>query len=85
MRVGRPYSPISGKEIKKLSNQEISEFVKNKIRSLKHSPNKKAVMGVEYTEDSVHIFSPVVRGRKGEYYQMLYDLVKDIRRFVLMV
>ncbi|MEZ4103519.1 MAG: excinuclease ABC subunit UvrA [Candidatus Paceibacterota bacterium] len=74
-RVGRPYSPISGKEIKKLSNQEISEFVKNKIRSLKNSTNKKEIMGVEYTEDSVHIFSPVVRGRKGEYYQMLYDFL----------
>ncbi|MDQ5901362.1 MAG: excinuclease subunit [Patescibacteria group bacterium] len=74
-RIGRPYSPISGKEIKKLSNQEISEFVKNKIRGLKNSPNKKEVMGVEYTEDSVHIYSPVVRGRKGEYYQMLYDFL----------
>lgn len=29
-RIGRPYSPISGKEIKKLSNQEISEFVDRK-------------------------------------------------------
>ncbi len=74
-RIGRPYSPISGKEIKKLSNQEISELVKTKIRSLKNSPNKKEIMGVEYTEDSVHIFSPVVRGRKGEYYQMLYDFL----------
>lgn len=74
-RIGRPYSPISGKEIKKLSNQEISEFVKNKIRSLKNSPNKKELMGVEFTEDSVHIFSPVVRGRKGEYYQILYDFL----------
>ncbi len=74
-RIARPYSPISGKEIKKLSNQEISEFVKNKIRTLKNSPNKKQIMGVEYTEDTVHIFSPVVRGRKGEYYQMLYDFL----------
>lgn len=74
-RVGRPYSPISGKEIKKLSNQEIVDFVKTKIRSLKNSPNKKEIMGVEFTEDSVHIFSPLVRGRKGEYYQMLYDLL----------
>jgi len=74
-RIGRPYSPISGKEIKKLSNQEISDFVKNKIKSLKNSPNKKEVMGVKYTEDTVHIFSPVVRGRKGEYYQMLYDFL----------
>lgn len=74
-RIGRPYSPISGKEIKKLSNQEIAEFIKTKIRSLKNSSRTKEIMGVSYTDESVHIFSPVVRGRKGEYYQMLYDFL----------
>ncbi len=23
----------------------------------------------------IHIFSPIIRGRKGEYYQLLYDLL----------
>jgi excinuclease ABC subunit A len=32
-------------------------------------------MGVEWNETPVEIFSPVVRGRKGEYYQLLYDLL----------
>lgn len=74
-RVGRPYSPISGLEIKKLSNQEISEFVKNKVRELSKKGNNKNIMGAEWNDTQIHIFSPVVRGRKGEYYQYLYDLL----------
>src|SRR3989339_973721 len=30
---------------------------------------------VKYSDATVQIFSPLVRGRKGEYYQMLYDLL----------
>ena len=74
-RVGRPYSPISGNEIKKLSNQEIIEVVKNKVRDLAKSGNTKKVVGVEWNDTKIHIYSPVVRGRKGEYYQYLYDLL----------
>ena len=32
-------------------------------------------MGVDINEDTVKIFTPVVVGRKGEYYQLLYDLL----------
>lgn len=74
-RVGRPYSPISGNEIKKLSNQEISEVVKNIIRKLAKSGNTNKISGVEWNDTQIHIYSPVVRGRKGEYYQYLYDLL----------
>ncbi len=58
-RIGHPHCPICGEEIKKLSNEEILNFVQSKIKP--HS--------------SISIFSPVVRGRKGEYYQLLYDLL----------
>ncbi len=72
-RIGRPYSPISGKEVKKLSNQEIMEFVKKQVRSIAQRGNKKEIMGVSFDDTMIHIYAPVVRGRKGEYYQMLYD------------
>lgn len=36
---------------------------------------KRKVMGVEWDDTEVTIFSPIVRGRKGEYYQLLYDLL----------
>jgi excinuclease ABC subunit A len=72
-RVGRAFSPISKVEVKKLSNTEIAQFVLKKIKELGKGGANKKVMGVEYNDLTVHIFAPVVRGRKGEYYQMLYD------------
>lgn len=72
-RIGRPYSPISGKEVKKLSNQEIVDFVKKKVREMAATGKKKSVLGAEYDDTEISIYAPVVRGRKGEYYQMLYD------------
>jgi excinuclease ABC subunit A len=75
-RIGHPHCPNCGEEIKKLSNEEILNFVLEKINSLnKNTKNKKKVMGVEWNETKVQIFSPVIRGRKGEYYQLLYDLL----------
>ncbi len=72
-RIGRPYSPISGKEVKKLSNQEIMEFVKKQVRIIADRGNKKEIMGVSFDDTMIHIYAPIVRGRKGEHYQMLYD------------
>ena len=72
-RVGRPHCLICGDEIKKLSNEQIIGFVMEKISTL--SAPKKKVMGVEFDDTPIQIFAPVVRGRKGEYYQLLYDLL----------
>ncbi len=78
-RIGHPHCPKCGEEIKKLSNEEILNFILEKINTLskqnKNTKNKKSVMGVEWDQTEISIFSPVVRGRKGEYYQMLYDLL----------
>jgi excinuclease ABC subunit A len=63
-RVGRPHCLVCGEEIKKLSVEEIKKFIFDGVKE-----NKLA----EYVE----IFSPVVRGRKGEYYQLLYDLLSE--------
>ncbi|MFZ3011570.1 MAG: excinuclease ABC subunit UvrA [Minisyncoccia bacterium] len=98
-RIGHPHCPLCGEEIKKLSNEEILNFVLEKVgefgkknfsgllqppagtfpvqNSSSRTPKKnvRKVMGVEFDETEISIFSPVVRGRKGEYYQMLYDLL----------
>ncbi|MFA6274924.1 MAG: excinuclease ABC subunit UvrA, partial [Candidatus Paceibacterota bacterium] len=62
-RIGHPHCPICGTKIEKLSNEEIINFVKEEI--IKHPTTK-----------VVEIYAPVVRGRKGEYYQLLYDLLE---------
>lgn len=61
-RIGKPHCLVCGEEIKRLSLEEIKNFVLEKIES---QTNKK----------NVEIVSPVVRGRKGEYYQLLYDML----------
>ncbi len=89
-RVGHPHCPECGEEIKRLSNEEIVSFVLEKINEFKKNNKKdktnskvKTVMGVEWNETELEIFAPIVRGRKGEYYQMLYDLLgkgfQDVR------
>jgi len=72
-RVGKPHCIICGKEIKKLSNEEILETIIKNVESIDTSKNSKNVMGVDVDDIKVQIFAPVVVGRKGEYYQMLYD------------
>lgn len=62
-RIGHPHCPQCGEEIKKLSNEEILNFILSKIKKLSKG------------NLDISIFSPVVRGRKGEYYQYLYDLL----------
>jgi len=58
-RVGIPFCPICGRKIEKLSTEEIYNLILEKAQELKLN--------------SVSILSPVVYGRKGEYYQLLYD------------
>ncbi len=76
-RVGRPHCPECGNEIKKLSNEEIMNFVLKKIKAHKKPTGKdtKKLLGVEWDETPITIYSPIIRGRKGEYYQLLYDLL----------
>jgi excinuclease ABC subunit A len=72
-RVGKPYCVECGEKIQKLSNEEIINFITTKVKKIDYKKVKSELMGVEYSEAEVHILSPIVRGRKGEYYQMLYD------------
>lgn len=75
-RVGQPYCVECGEKIQKLSNEEIIGIVEEKVKEAKKGGAKtKKVHGVQYSTDTIQILSPVVRGRKGEYYQMLYDML----------
>ncbi len=58
-RVGEVYCPLCGTKIEKLSAEEMVDILITRGRDL----------GEEYAT----ILAPVVRGRKGEYYQLLYN------------
>lgn len=75
-RVGKPYCIECGRKIEKLSTEEILNLIQDKIKKFSEShKGKKKIMGVEFNDTKVQILAPVVRGRKGEYYQMLYDML----------
>ena len=60
-RLGEVFCPIDGERIHKLSPEEMVNIIVEKAKELK--------------EPTVTILSPAVRGRKGEYYQLLYDIL----------
>ena len=74
-RIGHPHCPKCGEEIKKLSHEEILNFILDKVKDFEKKSGKRKIMGVEWNETEINILSPIVRGRKGEYYQLLYDLL----------
>ncbi|MDD5068572.1 MAG: ABC-ATPase UvrA, partial [Candidatus Pacebacteria bacterium] len=81
-RVGKPHCLICGRVIKKHTNEEILETILKTVESIETGTTKK-VMGVVYDTLKIRILSPLVVGRKGEYYQLLYDLLgkgyKEVR------
>ena len=72
-RVGKPHCLTCGRIIHRISKEEILETVLSGVTT--HSARAKKVFGVEVSEAKVRVWAPVVVGRKGEYYQMLYDLL----------
>ncbi|MGM0482607.1 MAG: excinuclease ABC subunit UvrA [Patescibacteria group bacterium] len=68
-RIGKPHCLECGREIQKLSNEEIKDTVLKKVTNYLSAGESSDISSVE-------VYAPIVRGRKGEYYQMLYDLLK---------
>jgi excinuclease ABC subunit A len=72
-RVGKPHCLICDREIHRISKEEILETILNTVSS--RTAKAKQVFGVDITDAKVKVYAPVVVGRKGEYYQMLYDFL----------
>lgn len=62
-RAGKPHCPICGQEIRKMSLEEIVDAVIS-------------VCGKKL-KGNIAVYAPVVKGRKGEYYQLLYDFLSN--------
>ncbi|MBI2473350.1 excinuclease ABC subunit UvrA [Candidatus Uhrbacteria bacterium] len=60
-RVGQPHCVKCGEKIQKLTNEEMVDLIIHNSSTWEKT-------------GSIKILAPVVKGRKGEYYQLLYDL-----------
>lgn len=65
-RVGRPYCPLCGTKIERMTIDQMLETITKNL--------KKVTAASKKSLPELLLLSPVVRGRKGEYYQMLYDM-----------
>jgi excinuclease ABC subunit A len=73
-RAGQPYCIHHDVPIVRLSKEEMIKMVFNRVEA-KRAGTSTQVMGVAVDKTAVTIYAPVVVGRKGEYYQLLYDLL----------
>ncbi|MFB6225820.1 MAG: excinuclease ABC subunit UvrA [Candidatus Paceibacteria bacterium] len=60
-RIGTPYSPEKGEKLEKMTTDQITETIIDEIGG----------------SGDLIILAPLIRGRKGEYYQLMYDLYND--------
>lgn len=74
-RVGQPYCLNDDVPIQKLSKDEILKVIMRTVEVVDLKATAKRAMGVTYSDLKIRILAPVVVGRKGEYYQLLYDLL----------
>jgi len=82
-RIGKPHCVICKEEIRKLTPEEIVDAVTTRTRKIhseqvkenKKRDGKESLLGKKQTHfPYISVFAPIVRGRKGEYLQMLNDL-----------
>ncbi len=75
-RIGHPHCPICNREVKKLSNEEILDVVLKSVEKTSKLAKKSGVtLTAGVSKAKIRISAPVVVGRKGEYYQLLYDML----------
>jgi len=60
-KIGQPHCPLCDTHMEKTTIDEMVDHILNKI------------FAQPETAKEITILSPIVRGRKGEYYQLLYD------------
>ncbi len=71
-RIGEPHCPICNKRIQRMTIDEMVDVLLRRVEEAHAVPKKrKKIPGVN--EGELVILAPVVRGRKGEYHQLLQD------------
>jgi excinuclease ABC subunit A len=73
-RIGHPHCPIDGEPIKKLTIDEMVDVVLQRTIQMHSVPAEIKKRGKKVSTDEITILAPIIRGRKGEYHQLLHDL-----------
>ncbi len=71
-RVGHPHCPICRKPIRRMTIDEMVDRILKRTDEI-HRTTSTSGKKIKFTNE-VTILAPVVRGRKGEYHQLLQDL-----------
>ncbi len=82
-RVGKPHCTVCGREVRRHTNEEILESVLDTMgkvsdlvgRTSHVRPTRSNMLTSGVSNAKIRISSPIVVGRKGEYYQLLYDML----------
>jgi excinuclease ABC subunit A len=75
-RTGRPHCPICGKPIQKLTSEQIVDAILKRTIEMHSKPEEIKKRKGDFTNEIV-VMAPAVRGRKGEYHQLLQDFYHD--------
>ncbi|MBU2509365.1 ABC-ATPase UvrA, partial [Patescibacteria group bacterium] len=79
-RIGLPHCPIDGNPIRKMTVEEMVDVILKRTIEMHSIPEKikeRKDVGADprvRLKDEIVILAPIVRGRKGEYHQLLQDL-----------
>ncbi len=73
-RVGHPYCPSDNEPIKKMTVDEMVDVSLQRTVDIHSKPEEIKTRKTKNSTNEIVILAPVVRGRKGEYHQLLQDL-----------
>jgi len=72
-RIGLPHCPIDGAPIRKMTVDEMVDVVLKRTAEL-HAKPAETKKKTKKTASEIVILAPIIRGRKGEYLQLLQDM-----------
>lgn len=73
-RIGHPHCPIDDQPIRKMTVDEMVDVVLKRTADIHSKPEEIKKRKSKDSTNEIVILAPVVRGRKGEYMQLLQDL-----------
>lgn len=76
-RIGHPHCPIDGKPIRKMTVEEMVDVVLKRTVEMHSVPEEIKKRKKAADTHEIVILAPIVRGRKGEYHQLLQDLYES--------